>query len=106
MGLEDGTEDLASTGIRSPDCPARSESLYRLSYPGRQDYKKLHFLSMKSCIVGCDLRGKFTNRRTHDWNTWPQITILATHFNERYGCKFYYCVIVPLPVPVAAQSKA
>ena len=23
------------TGIRSPDCPARSESLYRLSYPGR-----------------------------------------------------------------------
>ena len=24
------------TGIRSPDRPARSESLYRLSYPGRQ----------------------------------------------------------------------
>ena len=23
------------TGFRSPDCPARSESLYRLSYPGR-----------------------------------------------------------------------
>ena len=22
------------TGIRSPDCPARSQSLYRLSYPG------------------------------------------------------------------------
>ena len=29
-----GTENLASTGIRSPDRPARSESLYRLSYPG------------------------------------------------------------------------
>ena len=27
-------ENLAPTGIRSPDCPARSESLYRLSYPG------------------------------------------------------------------------
>ena len=25
---------LAPTGIRSPDRPARSESLYRLSYPG------------------------------------------------------------------------
>jgi hypothetical protein len=25
-------ENLASTGIRSPDCPARSQSLYRLSY--------------------------------------------------------------------------
>jgi hypothetical protein len=30
-----GAENLASTGIRSPDSPARSESLYRLSYPGR-----------------------------------------------------------------------
>jgi hypothetical protein len=27
-----GAENLASTGIRSPDRPARSESLYRLSY--------------------------------------------------------------------------
>ena len=26
-------ENLARTGIRSPDRPARSESLYRLSYP-------------------------------------------------------------------------
>jgi hypothetical protein len=29
-----GAENLASTGTRSPDRPARSESLYRLSYPG------------------------------------------------------------------------
>ena len=29
-----GAENLAQTGIRSPDRPARSESLYRLSYPG------------------------------------------------------------------------
>ena len=29
-----GAENLALTGIRSPDRPARSESLYRLSYPG------------------------------------------------------------------------
>jgi hypothetical protein len=27
-------ENLASTGIRSPDIPDRSQSLYRLSYPG------------------------------------------------------------------------
>jgi hypothetical protein len=27
-------ENLAPTGIRSPDRPARSESLYRLRYPG------------------------------------------------------------------------
>jgi len=28
-----GAENLATTGIRSPDRPARSKSLYRLSYP-------------------------------------------------------------------------
>ena len=32
-GLE-GVENLAPTGIRSPDRPARSELLYRLKYPG------------------------------------------------------------------------
>jgi len=30
----DGVENLAPTGIRSPDRPARNDSLYRLSYPG------------------------------------------------------------------------
>ena len=29
-----GAENLAPTGIRSPAHPARSESLYRLHYPG------------------------------------------------------------------------
>jgi hypothetical protein len=29
-----GAENLAPTGIRSPDLPARSEWLNRLSYPG------------------------------------------------------------------------
>jgi hypothetical protein len=29
-----GAENLAPTGIRSPDRPARSEPLYRLSYRG------------------------------------------------------------------------
>jgi len=29
-----GAQNLASTSIRSPDHPARSGSLYRLSYPG------------------------------------------------------------------------
>jgi hypothetical protein len=29
-----GAENLALSGIRSPDRPAHSESLYRLRYPG------------------------------------------------------------------------
>jgi len=31
-----GAENLAATGIRSTDHPSRSESLYRLNYPGPQ----------------------------------------------------------------------
>jgi hypothetical protein len=31
-----GAENLSHTGIRYPDSPGRSESLYRLSYPGPQ----------------------------------------------------------------------
>ena len=31
--LLDGAVNLAPTGIRSPDSPGRSESLYQLSYP-------------------------------------------------------------------------
>ena len=33
QGWSGRTENLVSTGIRSPDRPARSQSLYRLSYP-------------------------------------------------------------------------
>ena len=37
-----GAENLASIGIRSPDRPARSESLYRLSYPGPNTWETEH----------------------------------------------------------------
>jgi hypothetical protein len=36
-----GAENLAPTGIRSPDRPARSQSLYRLSYPAHLMHKFL-----------------------------------------------------------------
>jgi len=35
------TENLAPAGIRCPDRAARSESLYRLSYPGPQNFNPL-----------------------------------------------------------------
>ena len=40
-----GEEKLAPTGIRSPDRPARNDSLYRLSYPGslRKKYSTCKF---------------------------------------------------------------
>ena len=37
-----GKENLASTRIRSPDRPARSESLYRLRYPGRPSNRSMN----------------------------------------------------------------
>ena len=37
-------ENLASTGIRSPDRPARSQSLYRLLYPAHVGSKQTDFI--------------------------------------------------------------
>ena len=42
-----GVENLASTGIRSPDRPARSQSLYRLSYPAH------HYIRWHIVFVSC-----------------------------------------------------
>ena len=36
-----GAENLALTGIRSPDRPARSQSLYRLSYRGSLEERRV-----------------------------------------------------------------
>ena len=59
-----GAENLAPTGIRSPDRPARSESLYRLLYPGpRMDCKKKTMYrrinsTKDRCPVGQNLKYK------------------------------------------------
>jgi len=47
-----GAENLALTGIQSPDGPARSQSLYRLSYPAHSMVKIRPYLGniMPSCI--------------------------------------------------------
>jgi len=47
-----GAENLASTGIRSPDRPARSQSLYRLTYPAHNLKHKgmLKFITLYNCF--------------------------------------------------------
>jgi len=40
-----GAEILAPTDIRSPDGPARSQSLYRLSYPKTQQFKSSRYVT-------------------------------------------------------------
>ena len=50
-GQSGQAENLAPTGIRSPDFPARSQSLYRLSYPAHIAYI-IPFLNcdVKNCV--------------------------------------------------------
>jgi len=50
-----GVENLTPTGIRSPDRPARSESLYRLSYPGPRkcnSYVYMHCVLDVATLLG------------------------------------------------------
>jgi hypothetical protein len=48
----DGCGKSRPTGIRSPDRPARSESLYRLSYRGTQIRTKFRKILIASSWVG------------------------------------------------------
>jgi hypothetical protein len=45
-----GAENFAPTGIRSPDHPARSQSLYRLRYPARSFYNNNTKISLTEII--------------------------------------------------------
>ena len=44
-----GAENLV-TGIRSPDLPGRSESLYRLSYPGPSPWNNMLIFKLSKTI--------------------------------------------------------
>ena len=54
-----GAENLAHNGIRSPDCSARSQSLYRLRYPAHLSYSNQRY------FVQCPtIHNKLTNYYT------------------------------------------
>ena len=67
-----GAENLAATGIRSPDRPARSQSLYRLRYPAhtiRFNIQKFYVPPTQCIYVFClDLiRNKTISRIEPFW---------------------------------------
>jgi hypothetical protein len=75
-----GAENLARTGIRSPDCPARNQSLYRLIYRAHRSFSSFRFnfrapllWSYMNCYVcvGCVLIG-FDG--TGLWHFWCMVT--------------------------------
>jgi hypothetical protein len=72
----DGVENLASTGIRSPDCPARSQSLYRLSYPGPRGTTYEKKKTFKSYFTDCT---------TYLQRFFLQICVLNTYV-RKYVC--------------------
>ena len=71
-----GAENLSPTGIRTPDRPARSESLYRLRYPGPL-WKHVHNQNTKNLRRTCleqqvNRRGAlclWEKIKSNDWTT-------------------------------------
>jgi hypothetical protein len=55
-----GAENLASTGIRSPDRPARSQSLYRLRYPAHYKYYSEHKIKKDNLGEVCSMHDLWT----------------------------------------------
>jgi hypothetical protein len=78
-----GAENLAPTGIRSPDRPLRSESLYRLSDPGPPRSAYMHVFTISSTHYSkwitllCSVRRRaliFTADNTNNTNSHAQDT--------------------------------
>jgi hypothetical protein len=63
-----GAENLASTGIRSPDLPARGESLYRLCHPGSLLCVKNWFTKYGFCVRYIFGHNSTLSRYTDDSN--------------------------------------
>ena len=61
-----GAENLATTGIRSPDCPARRQSLYRLSYPTHKLFVKSKNIQSTE-YIGTLLKSKVNPTQMKVW---------------------------------------
>ena len=80
-----GAENLAPTGIRSPDRPARSESLYRLSYPGTWTVVGLWLNAERALIVQSSLTQAAYNEQ-HAVARWFQASRLEKRWSVSGSC--------------------
>jgi len=67
-GLERCGKSRPPTGIRSPDCPARSHSLYRLRYPAhvtRGRYCNIYKIPSSEMVWSCGKNAKSTSAKTN-----------------------------------------
>jgi len=102
-----GTENLAPTGIRSPGRPGRSESLYRLLYPGPPIlyytiltllyYTILHYTILYYIILYyTNTIRYYTNTNTILYYTILYYTILyytILYYNILYYTILYYTIL-------------
>ena len=125
-GME-GCENLAPTGIRSPDLPTRSESLYRLSYRGPLPNaglyssfwvtpRRLHFMCLSfgtfcSTIRSCKSVPKRRNikfrRRNHPKRKNTTLTTRRKFEIKKYALRLRTSEQVPstLPHPYFARIQ-
>jgi hypothetical protein len=95
----DGNENLALTGIRSPYCHVRSDSLYRLSYSGR---RSIIVTRLKIVLKYVLASGQQTNTQQ-----FHSVCRLVSHARSDNTKPFLGRVLVLAPNPTkAAQSRA
>ena len=76
-----GAENIDPTGIRSPDRPARSKSLYRLSYPGHKSV-----ISENKCVVGDVVFQKYYKPCINTRDAACRKPTVITHITESVKC--------------------
>jgi hypothetical protein len=74
-----GAENLAPTGIRSPDRLARSELLYRLSYPGSSE---VEYPLLSSAKV----------KHGQSYTSTSSLVSVMGNYGETFIFAFTYCV--------------
>ena len=89
-----GAENLAPTGIRSPDRPARSQSLHRLRYPGYNVYKKHLMKSYEEFGTGFHLTWGVCDYHYH---LWPSATGASRSRDVHLVTKQFYGDDVQFP---------
>ena len=101
-----GAENLAPTGIRSPDRPAHSESLYGLSYP----LFELYTTELKRCThTKIQILHARYSMRTHTakrpfvWLELPSCSVLL-NYKSYYTRLYLFPLFLKLP-PRTAGSK-
>ena len=103
-----GAENLAPIGIRSPDLPARSQSLYRLSYRGPQTLNKQRILFQSSGMLDCVRRIlPCISRSRISFVFWGErVQVFYQFYSETSGTHYIRTQFNPLALELVIYSLA